>query len=82
MVQAIKEWVTIKAGGLIELRRPQLPEGALAEVIVILENDAPLATLGSEESKLSDFFGVCRGMFRSKEEVDEYIRELREEWDR
>jgi hypothetical protein len=36
----IRERVSIKPGGLIEIRRPDLPVGAEAEVIVILESQS------------------------------------------
>lgn len=37
MIQAVKERVTIQPGGRIELERPDLPTGAEAEVIVMVE---------------------------------------------
>jgi hypothetical protein len=37
MLRSITEKVTVKRGGLVELRRPELIEGTLAEVIVVVE---------------------------------------------
>jgi hypothetical protein len=37
MLQAFKERVTIKRGGLVEIRRPELIEGTLADVIVVVD---------------------------------------------
>ncbi|MFH1737833.1 MAG: hypothetical protein ABIH23_02410 [bacterium] len=82
MIQAIKETVRILPGGVIEIRRPQLPEGALAEVIVMLESDTPMRDTESPVRPLTDFFGACKGMFASADEADGFIRELREEWER
>jgi hypothetical protein len=48
MVQTIRERVIIGPGGLIEIRRPELPEGAAAEVIVMIEApEAPPPPLSS-----------------------------------
>ena len=77
MNQAIKERVTIQPGGLIEIRRPELPVGATAEVIVIVNdaiNDIPAVSLGS-------LFGKVRGCFKSGEEADAFIRSEREAWE-
>ncbi len=37
MLRSITERVTIKRGGLVEFRRPELTEGTEAEVIVVVE---------------------------------------------
>ena len=37
METALRQKAVVKPGGVIEIRSPELPEGALAEVIVILE---------------------------------------------
>ncbi len=79
MAKTIREWVTVKAGGLVELRIPELSEGTQAEVIVIPEQ--PLEKHSAEQKKLKDFFGACKGMFTDSKEVDQYIRELRDEWE-
>ena len=34
---ALRQKAVVKPGGVIEIRSPELPEGAVAEVIVILE---------------------------------------------
>ncbi len=38
MQTALKQTVTVQAGGLIEVRAPELPVGARAEVIILLES--------------------------------------------
>lgn len=46
MVSAIKQTVTVQAGGRVEVRDPRLTEGTRAEVIVLLETaDDPRAKL-------------------------------------
>jgi len=37
METALRQRALVKPGGVIEIRSPELPEGAVAEVIVILE---------------------------------------------
>lgn len=39
MPKAIKRTVRVKPGGVVEIRAPELPEGARAEVIVLIETD-------------------------------------------
>jgi hypothetical protein len=79
MVAAIKQQVTVQPGGVIEIRSPELTPGSSAEVIVLLSSiDGPASTGRTLES----FIGVGKGQFKSVEEIDAYIRELRDEWDR
>ena len=80
MVTAIRQQVTVQPGGVIEVRSPELTPGAQAEVIVLIE--AAPATGVAPKRTLSSFIGAGKGSFRSVEEVDAYIRELRDEWDR
>lgn len=81
MVQALKQRVRIGANGRVEIGRSELPEGRLADVIVVLD-DQPSALTESEPLRpLSSFLGVCKGQFRSAEEADAYVRALRDEWD-
>jgi hypothetical protein len=76
MVAAIKQQVTVQPGGVIEIRSPELKPGTSAEVIVLVE-DQP-----SSQRTWASFIGSGRGQFKSVEEIDAYIRELRDEWDR
>lgn len=58
MVQALKETVRIQPGGRIELISSELPEGAEAEVIVLVEKPSvdPRASFGlfSDDPALMD----------------------------
>ena len=47
MVAAIRQQVTVKADGLIEVRSPELRAGARAEVIVLVEQ--PTSVRGAAE---------------------------------
>jgi hypothetical protein len=55
MQTALKQTVTVQEGGLIEVRSPQLPVGARAEVIILLEE--PVVDYSEEwtEADLNDF---------------------------
>jgi len=78
MVAAIRQQVTVQPGGLVEVRSPELQPGARAEVIVLVEaqnGDQPRRSLDS-------FIGAGKGGFGTAEEVDAYIRGLRDEWER
>jgi hypothetical protein len=82
MVAAIKQTVTVQAGGLVEVRSPSLPEGARAEVIVLLEDEATAPPPEpARPLNWGDFVGSGRGRFASAEEADAYVRGLRDEWD-
>ena len=78
MIQAIRERAIVKPGGTIEIRNPALPEGASAEVIVMIETGIN----PTSPPALTSLLGSCRGVYGSAEEIDQYLRELRDEWDR
>jgi len=64
MLQTIKERVTVKPGGVIELRHPELPEGTEAEVIIMVEQP------GTELPLLASFIGKGKGSFSNASKVD------------
>ncbi len=76
MVQAIKENVIIGAGGLIEIRCPDLPEGAAAEVIVVVESPE------SGPPPLTSLLGKAHSGYASGEEADAFLRAERDTWGR
>ena len=76
MIQAIRERVTVQSGGRIEIVHPELPSGAEAEVIVMLEPTA------SELPRLASFVGKGKGAFQSAAEIDAFLRAERDAWDR
>lgn len=76
MLQAIKEQVTVKKGGLIELSlHPELPVGTQAEVFIVLKE------IKKKPVSLISFIGKGKGCFKTAEEVDNYIRKERDSWE-
>jgi hypothetical protein len=82
MVAAIKQTVTIGPGGTVQVSSPELPAGARAEVIVLVQSESPTSATEAPAPTLSSLFGVGKGGFRSVEEVDQFIRSERDLWDR
>jgi hypothetical protein len=77
MELALRQKAIIKAGGIVEVRDPDLPEGAEAEVIVFL---TPSSKSG-ELPALSEMSGTLKGVWGLQEEIDRHINGLRDEWD-
>lgn len=75
MVRAIRQFVTIRSGGVIEIRSPDLPPGARVEVIVMLDEPSDPAV------PISSLFGKTRGLFKNAGEVDAHLRAERDTWD-
>ena len=70
MTSATRQMVVVKPGGVIEIRDPQLPAGAVAEVIVLVE--VPPATGRPEDRGWpSGFFEQTYGSFRDQPLVRE-----------
>ncbi|MBI3797102.1 MAG: hypothetical protein HY268_09075 [Deltaproteobacteria bacterium] len=76
MLQAIRERVTIKPGGMIELCHPELPAGVEAEVIIMVEQPA------EEPPPLASFIGKGKGCFSNAAAIDTFIRAERDTWER
>jgi hypothetical protein len=75
MLSGIRQKAVVQPGGIVELQSSDLPEGAIVEVIVLLESETqPSKTLAS-------LIGAARGNFATPEEVDQFIRQAREAWD-
>ena len=73
MVAPIKQVVTVKPGGIIELRSDQLRPGSQARVTV-----EPFEEPFPEKRTWADFIGSGKGAFKSVQEIDDYIREIRD----
>ena len=78
MTHAIKKQVTIKPGGVVEFQHPDLPAGAVVEVIVLVELVEKPA---DEPPSLTSLIGSTKGLFGSAEEADAYLRQERDSWD-
>ena len=78
MTQTLQIETTILPGHRIEIQAPELPEGRSATVFVLVEEN-PLS-----KRRLSEILADYRGgqLFRSAEEVDDYLRAERESWDK
>ena len=74
MTTAIRQQVTVGPGGVIEIRSSELPVGARAEVIVLLE-DAEAPPAGS----LRSIIGSGKGCFATPQEADAFLRAGRRE---
>ncbi|MGK7903295.1 MAG: hypothetical protein AB4352_18180 [Hormoscilla sp.] len=76
MINGLKQKAIVKPGGLVEIRSPELPDGATVEVIVLLES------LSDELApSLSSLIGSAKGCFATPEEVDRFIRQERDAWE-
>lgn len=74
MNQALRQKAVVRPGGIIEIQSPDLPEGAVAEVIVILE--AP----PKKRRSITNIIGTGKGGFATPQEADEFISRERDSW--
>ncbi len=74
MTQAVRQKTVLGPGGKVELPHTGLPEGSVAEVIVLLEDPPPV------KRPLMAFWGTAKGTYDSLEDATAFIRELRDEW--
>ena len=85
MIQTVKAKTIVKPGGFIELHSDELPEGASVEVIVLVEDAEGEGTEGTKKfpkRNLVDLIGSAKGLFSSVEEIDAFVREERDSWER
>lgn len=75
MLHAIRQKITVQAGGRIELCAPELAEGTQAEVIVIEEPAAHAVR------SLCELLGQGRGAYATPEAADAFLRGERDAWD-
>ena len=80
MQAAFRTETTILPGHRLEVTDPQLPEGVKVEVIVVL----PERTLPVRQSMLEFLATLPPGplLFKTPREVDSYLQEERNSWDR
>jgi len=74
METALRQKAVVKPGGVIEIRSPELPEGAMAEVIVILET-VRSGSVGWPESFIERFAGSLPDFPDVESEGDYEVRE-------
>ena len=91
MQQVLQQQVTVQAGGKVELVCPELQAGEVVDVVVSAAVDPVRSSHGQPGSEnstprrsvldiLND--GPDERLFKTADEVDEYIREERDSWDR
>ncbi|HEY7349527.1 MAG TPA: hypothetical protein VH599_14520 [Ktedonobacterales bacterium] len=79
MATAVHIKTTVLPGGKIEISAPELPPGKQANVFVVIEDEEP-----KEKRHVLDILSTVPGhrVFQTAEEVDAYIREERDSWER
>ena len=77
MVATLKQIVKVEPGGIIRIQSSQLQEGILAEVLVTAEMPSAIV---DGLSTWDQFIGAGTQSGRSIAEIDQSIRELRDEW--
>lgn len=79
MATAIHIKTTILPGGKIEVSAPELPPGKRANIFVVIEDEEP-----QQKRHALDIIETFPGhrVFQTAEEVDAYIREERDSWER
>ncbi len=91
MQQVLQQQVTVQAGGKVELVWPELKAGDVVDVVVSAALDTERSSAGQPSGAGSrtrrsvlDILSEAPGhlVFNSAQEVDEYIREERDSWDR
>jgi hypothetical protein len=82
MVAAIKQTVTVEPGGVVRVTSPELQAGARAEVIVLVERPGDGGRGAAGGRSLTSFLGAGKGVYGSVEEIDTFIRNERDTWER
>jgi len=75
MRQAIREYATVKAGGILELRHPELPVGTDVEVVIMV------GVRASAPAPLASLIGQGQGCFATADEIDAFLRGERDSWE-
>ncbi|MCX7015210.1 MAG: hypothetical protein NTW86_22090 [Candidatus Sumerlaeota bacterium] len=79
---AIRKKTVVRPDGVIELRSTEFPSGTPVEVIVLAADIPTRAEEAPMEGQpMSAMIGSAKGLFRSVQEVDEYLQRERDSWD-
>lgn len=73
MGQMLRRTVRVQPGGLIEIRAPELPEGATAEVVVQVESEAEETERNRRLAELRDVFRQTQALPDAASLTDEDI---------
>jgi len=74
----LRKRTIVKPGGLVEVSAGDLPDGTAVDVLVEPVAE-PVADVPPVD--LRKIVGSGKGLFSTPEEVDAYIRSLRDEWE-
>jgi hypothetical protein len=79
MTTEIRVKTTVLPGGRIEISTPELIPGQHATVVVTIEDDGQVG-----QHRVIDILAALPGhqLFQNAEEVDAYLHEERDSWDR
>ena len=79
MPTEIRVKTTVLPGGRIEISRPELIPGQHATVVVTIEDNGPVG-----QQHVIDILTALPGhrLYQNAEEVDSYVHEERNSWDR
>jgi hypothetical protein len=79
MATELRVETVVLPGGKIEISTPELIEGKRATVVVTIEDTEP-----DEQRHVIDLLRTLPGhrLFQNAEEVDAYLREERDAWER
>ena len=79
MTTELRVETVVLPGGKIEISTPELIEGKRATVVVTIEDTEP-----DEQHHVIDLLTTLPGhrLFQNAEEVDAYLREERDAWER
>lgn len=79
MQTALRLTGIVQPGGLVEVSSPQLPSGKTVDVIILFPQENEL-----RRRSVTDILSEAPGQlgFQTAEEVDNYIREERDAWER
>lgn len=79
MQTALRLTGTVQPGGRVEVSSPQLPSGKTVDIIVLFPPEADAA-----RRSITDVLAEAPGRlaFQTAEDVDAYIREERDTWER
>lgn len=80
MSSTVHHRLTVLPGGKIELTDPQLPPGQAVDVFVVVSDVAVV----SERPSAIDILAQAPGhrLFQTPDEVDAYVEDERQAWDR
>jgi hypothetical protein len=80
MATALHIKTTVQPGGKIEISAPELAEGQQVNVFVVVEEAEETTRKRPVLEVIAEFTG--HRLFKTAEEVDAYIREERDSWER